>query len=47
MFRKNDRAIGFYEACGFTEERSEHHDETGLEVVIMRIDGTSAAPEPS
>jgi putative acetyltransferase len=40
VFRKNRKAIAFYEHCGFIEESAAPHPETGLEAVIMRVDGT-------
>lgn len=40
VFRNNERAMAFYERCGFVEESSAPHPETGLEAVIMRVDGT-------
>ena len=42
VFRKNERAMGFYERCGFVEESASVHPETGLEAVIMRL-GSAAS----
>jgi len=39
VLRANVRAIAFYESCGFTEESSKLDVGTGLEAVIMRVDG--------
>ena len=39
VFRANLRATAFYESCGFVEESSKLDDATGLEAVIMRVDG--------
>ena len=39
VFRKNGRAMAFYEGRGFVEEKTSAHPETGLEAVIMRLDG--------
>jgi hypothetical protein len=40
VFRDNARAVAFYEHRGFVEESAAPHPETGLEAVIMRLDGT-------
>lgn len=40
VFGVNAKAMAFYEHCGFVEERAAPHPETGLEAVIMRVDGT-------
>lgn len=42
VFRDNVEATAFYEHRGFVEESSAPHPETGLEAVIMRIDGTGS-----
>ncbi len=39
VLRANVRAMAFYESCGFAEESSKLDEATGLEAVIMRIDG--------
>ncbi len=39
VFRANVRAMAFYESCGFVEESSKPDEATGLEAVIMRVDG--------
>ena len=39
VFRANVRAMAFYESCGFVEESSKLDEATGLEAVIMRVDG--------
>ena len=39
VFRANVRAMAFYESCGFVEESSKLDEATGLETVIMRVDG--------
>ena len=39
VFRANVRAMAFYESCGFVEESSKLDEATGLEEVIMRVDG--------
>ena len=39
VFRANVRAMAFYESCGFVEESSKLDEATGLESVIMRVDG--------
>ena len=44
VFLKNERAIAVYERCGFVEERRYIDDMTGLETMIMRVDGLP--PEP-
>ena len=40
VFRANVRAMAFYESCGFVEESSKLDEATGLETVIMRVDGS-------
>ncbi len=39
VFRANVRAKAFYESCGFVEENSKLDEATGLEAVLMRVDG--------